>query len=182
MATFEFSIIASGLDPHADGFEDRFYTAGCDDALISLQKGHIIVDFAREADSIAEAIASAVENVCATGAKIDRIEPDPLVDLTDIAERTDMTRAAISNYAKGARGKGKEFPAPVARVTSDTPLYDWAEVAAWMALNKKIPAETAIAAGVFKEANNAVSEGEVHLADRLRQREEQEAEALRAAA
>ena len=141
-----------------------------------------IVDFAREADSIAEAIASAVENVCATGAKIDRIEPDPLVNLTDIAERTDMTRAAISNYAKGVRGKGKEFPAPIARVTSDTPLYDWAEVAAWMAVHKKIPVETAIAAGVVQEANNAILQGELHLADRLKQREEQEAAAFGAAA
>lgn len=179
MATFEFSIIASGLDPHADGFDDKFYDAGCDDALVSFQKGHIIVDFAREAVSIAEAIASAVKHVCATGAKIDRIEPDPLVNLNDIAARTNLTRAAISNYAKGARGK--DFPSPIARVTSDAPLYDWAEVANWMAVNKKIPAETAIAASVFKEANNAVLGGDFNLADRLKKRAEEEEAALEAA-
>jgi hypothetical protein len=181
MTTFEFSIIASGLDPRADGFEDNFYNAGCADALISLQKGHIIVDFAREADSIAEAIASAVENVCAAGAKIDRIEPDPLVNLTDIAARTNMTRAAISNYAKGVRGSGKEFPAPVVRVTSDAPLYDWAQVASWMAIHKKISVEAAISAGVFQEANNAVQAGEIHLGDRLKKRAEHEAATLEAA-
>ena len=49
MKTFEFSIIASGLDPEAEDFADRFFNAGCDDATLSFQKGHIILDFAREA-------------------------------------------------------------------------------------------------------------------------------------
>lgn len=67
MERFEFSIIASGLDPNADDFEARFYEGGCDDATVSFQKGHIIIDFAREAASIEEAIASAVESVRALG-------------------------------------------------------------------------------------------------------------------
>jgi hypothetical protein len=181
MKTFEFSIIASGLDPNSDDFESRFYDNGCDDALIAFQKGHIIADFAREANSIDEAIASAVENVCAAGAKVDRIEPDPLVNLTEIAARTEMTRAAISNYAKGARGK-KDFPPPVARVTSDTPLYDWAEVATWMVLNKKLPVEAAIAAGVVKEANTAIAAGETQIGDRLKKRAHDDEESLEAVA
>jgi hypothetical protein len=180
MKTFEFSIIASGIDPTADDFGDRFYDAGCDDALVAFQKGHTIIDFAREANSIDEAIASAIENVCAAGAKIDRVEPDPLVNLSEIASRANLTRAAISNYAKGDRAKS--FPAPVARVTSDTPLYDWAEVASWMALNKKIPPEVAISAGVFKEANTAVAAGETHLAERLKKRAHDDAAALASAA
>jgi hypothetical protein len=180
MKTFEFSIIASGVDPTADDFGDRFYDAGCDDALVAFQKGHTIIDFAREAKSIDEAIASAVENVCAAGAKVDRVEPDPLVNLSEIASRADLTRAAISNYAKGDRAKN--FPAPIARVTSDTPLYDWAEVASWMALNKKIPVEVAISAGVFKEANIAIAAGETHLAERLKKRAQDDEAALESAA
>ena len=39
MKKYEFSIIASGLDPEAEDFEKRFYDAGCDDATISFQKG-----------------------------------------------------------------------------------------------------------------------------------------------
>src|ERR1700674_2455183 len=87
MKTFEFSIIASGLDPEARDFADRFFNAGCDDATISFHKGHIIVDFAREADSVDGAISSAVECVKKAGAQVDRIEPDPLVSLSDIAAR-----------------------------------------------------------------------------------------------
>jgi hypothetical protein len=179
MKTFEFSIVASGVDPAADDFGDRFYDAGCDDALVAFQKGHTIIDFAREANSIDEAIASAIEDVCAAGAKIDRVEPDPLVNLSEIASRANLTRAAISNYAKGDRAKN--FPAPIARVTSDTPLYDWAEVACWMVLNNKIPAEVAISAGVFKEANTAVAAGETHLAERLKKRAHDDAAALESA-
>lgn len=95
MKTYEFSVIASGLDPQAEDFEARFYNAGCDDATISFQKGHIIVDFSREADSVAGAICSAVECVEKAGAHVDRIEPDPLVSLADIAARAGLSLSLI---------------------------------------------------------------------------------------
>jgi hypothetical protein len=88
MKTFEFSIIASGLDPEAGDFADRFFDAGCDDATLSFQKGQIILNFAREAETIDAAIISAVECVAAAGAKVQRIEPDRLVDLADIPSLT----------------------------------------------------------------------------------------------
>ena len=179
MKTYEFSIIASGLDPDADDFADRFYDAGCDDATVSFQKGHIIIDFAREAGSISDAVASAIDNVHAAGVKVDRIEPDPLVSLSEIAARAGLTRAAITNYAKGTRGKG--FPAPIARVTSDSPLWDWASVARWMVANEKLPREDAVAAGVVKEANEAIGRGEIHLGERLKRRARDEEQALEAA-
>jgi predicted DNA-binding transcriptional regulator AlpA len=179
MKTFEFSIIASGIDPDADDFGDRFVEAGCDDALVAYQKGHIIIDFAREAQSIDEAVASAIDNVRAAGAVVDRIEPDPLVSLADIAARTGLTRAAITNYFKGSRGRN--FPAPVAKVTSDSPLWDWADVAHWMASNAKVPVELSVEASVLKEANSAVDAGEVQLAERLKRRAQQAAQALKVA-
>jgi hypothetical protein len=168
MKMYEFSVIASGLDPHAEDFESRFYEAGCDDATISFQKGHVIVDFAREAETVDVALASAVKAVRAAGARVDRVEPDPLVSLADIASRTNMTRAAMTQYSKGQRGKG--FPAPVARITTDSPLWDWASVALWLFRNKKIEREEAIAAEAVREANNAVEAGETDLGPRLRRR------------
>jgi hypothetical protein len=165
---YEFSVIASGLDPGAEDFESRFYDVGCDDATISFQKGHIIVDFAREAQSVDLAIASAVEAVSATGARIDRIEPDPLVSLADIAARTNMSRAAMTQYSK--RQRGKDFPPPVARVTTDSPLWDWASVALWLFRNKKLRREEAIEAAAVREANQAIEAGEHHIGPRLRKR------------
>lgn len=168
MKTFEFSIIASGLDPDAEGFADRFFEAGCDDATISFQKGHIILDFAREADSVESAICSAIECVAVAGAHVDRIEPDPLVSLTDIARRTGLSRAAVSQYSKGQRGE--DFPSPVARVTSQTSLYDWAKVATWLFQNEKLSRDDAIAAEAVKVANEALHAHEPKLRDKMQER------------
>jgi hypothetical protein len=179
MKTFEFSIIASGLDPEAEDFADRFFDAGCDDATISFQKGHIIVDFAREAESLEDAIATAIEAVNKAGAKVDRVEPDPLVSLADIACRTGMTRAAMSNYSKGTRGR--DFPAPVARVTSESPLWDWATVTRWMYQHKKIGREVAIAAEIVKEANEAVCSGQMNIGEQLKKHAKEYSDELEAA-
>jgi hypothetical protein len=165
MKTYEFSIIASGLDPESENFEQQFYDAGCDDALIVFQKGHIIVDFARESDSIDAAICSAIECVEKAGAHVDRVEPDPLVSLTDIAARAGLSRAAITNYAKGDRADN--FPAPVARVTSKTSLYDWAAVATWLFQHKQISKEEAVEAEAVKVTNAAIECHEPKLREAL---------------
>lgn len=149
--THEFTIIASGLDPEAEDFEDRFFEAGCDDATLSFQKGMIILEFAREAASFAEAVGSACQHVLRAGAKPERVEPDYLVSLSDIAERSGKTRQAISLYTTSQRGEG--FPAPVARVTSSSPLWDWEEVAGWLVEREALSTEELERARVVKEAN-----------------------------
>jgi len=151
MKTFEFMIIASGIDPDQDDAFDRFYDAGLDDATVSFQRGRFIVDVSREASSIEEAIASAVENVKAAGATIERIEPDHLVNLSDIAERTGLTRAAVSLYSSGERAEG--FPPPVARVTTAAPLYDWSDVAEWLYMRKRLERDAVIEALALKASN-----------------------------
>jgi len=77
-----------------------------------------------------------------------------LVSLSDIAERAGVSKAAISLYAKGKRGK--DFPAPIARVTTESPLWDWVEVADWMHRNDKLPLEALAEAKVVRAANLAV--------------------------
>ena len=166
MKSYEFSIIASGLDPQADDFESRFYDAGCDDALVSFQKGHIIIDFAREAASVDLAISSAIENVISVGAVVDRVEPDPFVSLSDIATRIGVSRAAVSLYAKGDRGVS--FPTPVAKVTDDRPLWLWPSVAQWFFARGQLTEEALIEALVVKEANDAIASGEKSMGERLK--------------
>jgi hypothetical protein len=151
MKIHEFTIIASGLDPEAEDFADRFFEAGCDDATLSFQKGVIILEFTREAVSFSKAVASAYEDVLRAGASVDRIEPDYLVSLSEIAERSGKSRQAISLYTHGERGQG--FPAPVARITSKHPLYDWEEVADWLVERDALPKEELVRARIVKEAN-----------------------------
>ena len=122
MKDHEFTIIASGLNPQDDAFENLFFEAGCDDATLSFQKGVIILEFHRQAESFARAVASAYEDVLRAGATVERIEPDHLVSLSEIAERSGLTRQAISLYTRAERGQ--HFPGPVAKVTSKHPLWD----------------------------------------------------------
>jgi hypothetical protein len=89
-----------------------------------------------------------------------------LVSLADISSRTGLSRSAMTHYSKGARAKN--FPAPVARVTSESPLWDWATVAKWMYENDKIDLDSALAAETVKEANEAICHGETELRDRLK--------------
>jgi putative intracellular protease/amidase len=151
MKTSEFTLIASGLDPRADDFEDRLYEAGCSDATIAFQRGMIIIEFARKADSFAAALVSACADVAKAGATIERIEPDYLVNLSDIAERCGLSRAAVSLYCKGERGSG--FPKPAARVTSDSPLWDWVDVSDWLYRQNRVSAEIVTEARLVRQAN-----------------------------
>jgi predicted transcriptional regulator len=157
MKTFEFTVVASGLDHEADDFEDHFFEAGCNDATIAVARGAIILKFARGGETLEEAIHSAMADVRRAGAAIDRVEPDYLVSLSEIAERAHLTRAAVSLYAKGERGA--EFPHPVARVTTESPLWDWTDVAKWLEKRGKVDERVFQEAVVFRTVNNSL-EGE----------------------
>jgi hypothetical protein len=156
MKLHEFTIIATGLDPMAEGFEDRFFEAGCDDATISVQKGTIILEFDREGRSFFSAVESAIRDVTRAGATVVHVEPDHLVSLSDIAHRAGLTRAAASHYASGARGQG--FPPPVARVTTDHPLWDWVEVARWLYHHGRVPRAEVTRARVVRRVNAEINE------------------------
>jgi len=90
------------------------------------------------------------------------------VSLSDIAARTGLTRAAITNYSKGDRAEN--FPSPVARVTSKTSLYEWASVATWLFQNDQLPRDKAIEAVAVRVANDAIRSQEPKLKETLQGR------------
>lgn len=155
MKTFEFSIIATGIDPQDPNFERSFFEAGCDDATISFQKGLIVLDFAREAKNFAHALMSAIEDVERAGALVRRVEPDDLVSISDIAKRSGLTRAAVSNYANQERGAN--FPTPIVRLMSESPLWAWVEVSRWMLQMQRVALESVVHARLIREANTVAS-------------------------
>lgn len=154
MKIFDFTIIASGLDPMADDFEEGFFVHGCGDSTISFQKGAIILEFSREAKSFAHALVSAIGNVHSAGAKVEHVEPDYFVSLAEIAKRTGLSRSALTLFAKGERGTA--FPAPVARITTENPLWDWVSVAQWMYRKRTVSREVVVEAKLVKQANLAL--------------------------
>jgi hypothetical protein len=156
MQTYEFTIVASGLDPTAPDFEDRFFEANCDDATLAFVKGRIVLEFQREARNFSHALASAIQDVMRAGATIEHIEPDYLVSLSDIADRCSLSRSAVSLYTKGERGEG--FPSPIARIMSESPLWDWVHVARWMFHRKTVSLAALVQAKIVRDANRAVVE------------------------
>ncbi|HEY9549277.1 MAG TPA: hypothetical protein VIR45_07230 [Kiloniellaceae bacterium] len=156
MKNHKFTIIAAGLDPQADDFDDRFFEAGCSDATISFQKGAILLDFDRDARTFSGALMSAIADVRAAGAKVVHVEPDHLVSLAEIAVRAKISRAAATNYAKGSRGQG--FPPPVARVITDHPLWDWVDVARWLHKSGRLPAHEVVRARLVRRANLGIAQ------------------------
>jgi hypothetical protein len=64
---YEFTLILSGVQELTPELLDAFYEAGCDDALIGMRDGKAYAEFCREAESLPEAVASAMKDVEATG-------------------------------------------------------------------------------------------------------------------
>lgn len=90
MREYEFILKFRLPDPAVDPgqFIEALAEAGCDDAAIGVgQRGCIALDFAREADTAADAIISAMQAVerAIPGAELIEAGPD-FVGLTDVAE------------------------------------------------------------------------------------------------
>lgn len=151
MNNHSFTFILSGIDASSDSFEDRFYEAGCDDATLALTHGLVAACFDREADNFTHAVISAYADVCKTGAIVERFEPDFLVSQAEIATRANLSRSAVSLYVSGERGA--DFPKPAARITTNSPLWDWVEVSAWLHQHGALPSIAVVNARVARTVN-----------------------------
>ena len=63
VSAFAFTLIVEGADPQSAEVADALFEAGCDDALVGHSEGVQFLDFDREANSIEEAVLSAVADV-----------------------------------------------------------------------------------------------------------------------
>ena len=76
MKMFHFTFEVSGIDPETEGFEDRFYGGGVDDASILVDNGKLLIGFDREAEDQESAIKSAAHDVEARGGHVTRVVID----------------------------------------------------------------------------------------------------------
>ena len=58
-------------------YEDRLYDAGCDDALVVVAGGRLLLDFDREAASFEAAVQSATKDVERAGGRVVEVTPPP---------------------------------------------------------------------------------------------------------
>ncbi|MDG4830467.1 helix-turn-helix transcriptional regulator [Solwaraspora sp. WMMD1047] len=135
MATHVFTVV---LDRQPDDNElDALFAAGCDDAAFGAENGLPIAEFDREAETMADAIATAVRSLDGVGVIALRVLDQDLITLADVAERIGQSRESVRRYATGDRGPGG-FPPPVNPAREGTLFYRWSEVAPWLRHNLAI--------------------------------------------
>ncbi len=84
ITTHTFSLIVDGPDLQAGEVSDGVFEAGCDDALIGWADGVQLADFDREADTLEDAVMSAVA------------ELESIAGVTAVRVADDHVRAAIN--------------------------------------------------------------------------------------
>jgi hypothetical protein len=151
----QFTLVLSGIVQIDEELENRVFEAGCDDALLGVRDGVVYLDFDRRADSFEEAIVSAVRDVEGAELKTAHIEPDDLVNQSQIAERVGRTRESIRLLVSGERGPGT-FPAPISGVKGSMRLWRWSRVAAWLAHEGLLDEIEAKRAALVAELNAAL--------------------------
>ena len=132
MPTFAFTLIVDGPDLQDTGVVDALFEAGCDDALVGSSDGVQFLDFDREADTLGEAVLSAVGDVESVGElSVTRIADAGLITMAEIAARVGRTRESIRLLVAGKRGPGG-FPPPATDPRSRYRLWRAGEVEHWM--------------------------------------------------
>ncbi|MFB2601308.1 hypothetical protein ACE04B_04505, partial [Rhizobium phaseoli] len=63
---------------------------------------------------------------------------------------------------------GKDFPAPVAKVTDESPLWSWPAVVHWFVDREQLGKEALVEAEVFREANEVIVQKDTALRERLK--------------
>lgn len=130
MTSYEFIFVLDGVgelgDPRVASVEGDL------DAVFERHGDLCLVTVSVEGTS---AYSAGVEGVCRLGAAgftVLRSYPD-LVNRAEIAERLDVTRQAVGNWARGERLSSISFPTPVHLATNG--LWLWADVVTWHLVN-----------------------------------------------
>jgi hypothetical protein len=76
MPRYAFTLQIGGLDISQGCYEDVLYQAGCDDALVAVVDGDVMVDFIRDARSFQAAVGAAGQEIERAGAHVVRVLRD----------------------------------------------------------------------------------------------------------
>ncbi len=74
MRTYEFDVILKDVSEVTDDQADELFSAGCDDGTPASCEGVAWIHFDRNATSLEEAIATAVQQVQVAGLRVSKVE------------------------------------------------------------------------------------------------------------
>lgn len=152
---YDFALIVGGVSKLTQTVEDALFSAGCDDATLSIQHGLMYIEFSRSAKSLEAAIISAISDVCSAGigAQVLRVDKCNLVTMSEIARRIGRSRQLVHQYMIGKRGPGA-FPPPECHLTDNAPLWAWYAVSHWLVQNNFVRPEVGWNSEVVAAVNN----------------------------
>lgn len=157
---YQFTLVLKNVDENTSNLEDSLYEAGCDDALINFRNGTVYLDFDRKANSLDEAVLSAIQDVESSAIKpiVVSVAPEDMVTESEIAKRLPIKRQTVSLWIKGERRQS--FPKPIMKLAAKSPFWKWREVVEWLFDNKVMEniTEEEVKNALFLEAVNIVLE------------------------
>jgi hypothetical protein len=74
MKSYDFKIVLADVDELNDQQGNGLFEAGCDDATIVSRDGVVFIRFARESNSLEQAINSAAADIERAGFQVDHVE------------------------------------------------------------------------------------------------------------
>jgi hypothetical protein len=74
MKSFDFQLFLAKVDRSNEKMAEALYEAGCDDGTLFSSNGEVAIGFSREANSLEEAVRSAIANVIQAGYSVSRAE------------------------------------------------------------------------------------------------------------
>lgn len=156
MTTHHFTLFLTGRDVLTDEAQDALFEAGCDDALFGELDGAQYAEFDREGTSFTAALRSGIQDITSTipDVHVRRVEPDELVTMASIAERSGLSREYVRLLTRGQRGPGG-FPPPVGYADRKTRLWHWPDVAHWLSENRKAKTKVDVEGAELIAAMNA---------------------------
>jgi hypothetical protein len=153
--SYQFTLVLKNVSEKTVDLEDSLYEAGCDDALINYRNGAVYLEFDREANSLEDAVISAIKDVrsATVDADVVSIAPENIVTESEIAKRLNVKRQTVSLWIKGERREG--FPPPVMRLSEKSPLWHWNDVVIWLFENKMLDDQKILDSALFFANINA---------------------------
>ena len=157
---YQFTLVLKNVDENTPNLEDSLYEVGCDDALINFRNGAVYLDFDRKANSLDDAVMSAIRDVesATINTVVVSVAPEDIVTESEIAKRLPINRQTVSLWIKGERRQS--FPKPIMKLTAKSPFWKWREVVEWLFENKvmKNITEEQVQNALFLETMNIVLE------------------------
>ena len=129
----EFVLVLSGRSEPDEELENNLFEGGCDDGTLAFRNRVGYIEFGREAQTLEEALLSAIRDVERADSRITvaSVEPGDSVNASEIARRAQVSREYVRLLVEGKRGEG-DFPAPQSGISSKTLVWSWVDVVRWL--------------------------------------------------